>query len=141
SPRMVAWTGSSSRIWSQKRVASSSTAGLVSVRDTAKPQIRSGASRECTAGGGDGSGPEQVGQQRRRCLLELVVPAVGGRLVRPPALEGGAVSESVTLEVIEGHLGDELGAQRLPGEVLAAVPAAGGARQPPTLCGCLLLPL
>src|SRR5205807_4455472 len=45
-----------------------------------------------------------------------------------------------TLQVVEGHLGDELWTQRLPRQVLASVPAARRARQPPALRRRALLP-
>ena len=69
------------------------------------------------------------GQQERRALLELVVAAVLRRLVRAPALERRAVPEPVALEVVVGDLHDAFRAQWLPRQVLAAVPARGGARQ------------
>src|SRR5207249_8885784 len=99
---MVAWIGSSSRIFSQKRLASSSTSAFVSVTVNEEPP------EVCSRLGGRGvgsrgmpkvyrrallqalSGSEEVGEQCRRRLLELVVAAVSRRLVRPPALEGGA---------------------------------------------------
>ena len=71
---------------------------------------------------------EDLAQLVRRGLLELVVAAVGRRLVRAPALERRRVPEAVALEVVVGDLGDALGAERLPRQVLAAVPARGGAR-------------
>ena len=75
-------------------------------------------------------GPEDPGQLERRGLLELVVAARLGRLVRAPALERRPVPEPVALEVVVGDLGDPLGAERLPRQVLAAVPARGRAGQP-----------
>src|SRR5688572_21763821 len=80
-----------------------------------------------------GRGAEEVREQRGRRLLELIVAAVGGRSVRAPAHEGGGVAESVVLEVVEGDLADELGPHRLPGEILAAVPARLRAGQAPAL--------
>src|SRR5438105_3146829 len=87
------------------------------------------------------SGSEEVGEHRRRGLLELVVAAVSRRLVRPPALEGGAVPEAIALEVVEGNLRDQLGPKRLPREVLAPIPAARGAGKPAAFGGRTLLPL
>src|SRR4051812_43675392 len=55
--------------------------------------------------------------------LELVVPTIRRRLVRAPALERRPVAEAVALEMVVRHLGHPLGAERLPGQVLAAVPA------------------
>ena len=74
--------------------------------------------------------PEDPRDLEGRGLLELVVAAVGRRLVRAPALERRPVAEAITLEVVVGDLGDALGAERLPREVLAAVPARGRAGQP-----------
>ena len=48
--------------------------------------------------------PEDPGELERRGLLELVVAAVGRRLVRAPALERRAVAEAVALEVVVGDL-------------------------------------
>ena len=72
---------------------------------------------------------EDPRELERRRLLELVVAAVGRRLVRSPALEGRPVPEPVALEVVVGDLGDALGAERLPRQVLAPVPARGRAGQ------------
>src|SRR5260221_547057 len=66
---------------------------------------------------------ENLAQFHRRRLLQLIVPALGRRLVRPPALEGGRVPEPIALQMIVGDLADALDAQRLPGEILAAIPA------------------
>ena len=62
--------------------------------------------------------------------LELVVAAGRGRLVRAPALERRRVPEPVALQVVVGDLDDALGAERLPRQVLAAVPARRRAWQP-----------
>src|SRR5687767_965361 len=76
---------------------------------------------------------EEVGEQGGRRLLELVVAAVGGRSVGAPAHKRGGVAESVVLEVVEGDLAHQLGPDRLPGEVLPAVPAGLCARKAPAL--------
>ena len=48
-----------------------------------------------------------------------------GRLaVGAPAAEVGHVAEAAALHVLVGDLDDELGAEGIPGEVLAAAPAA-----------------
>ena len=60
--------------------------------------------------------------------LELIVAAVLGRLVGAPAHELRGVAEAVALHVVVGDLADALGAQRLPAQVLAAVPAAAWRR-------------
>ena len=66
----------------------------------------------------------------RRHDLELRVVAVAGRLVRAPAPEVRDVTEALALHVVVGDLGDELRSQRLPGEGLAAAPAALRPRHP-----------
>src|SRR5262245_60508018 len=89
------------------------------------------------------SGAEDLLELERRGLLELVVAAVLGTLVGSPALERGGVPEPIALEVVVGDLGNPLRSERLPGQVLAAVPArrragkalAGG------VCGAPLRPL
>src|SRR5439155_3646348 len=62
--------------------------------------------------------------------VELRVRAVTRIAVGAPAHELCRMPEAVALEVVEGHLADELGTQRLPLELLARVPAALGARHP-----------
>jgi hypothetical protein len=57
---------------------------------------------------------ENLLQLVRRCHLELVVPALGRRLVGPPALELGRVAEAIALHVIEGNLAHALDSERLP---------------------------
>ncbi len=81
------------------------------------------------------SAPEDRLELERRGRLELVVAAGLRRLVRAPALERRRVAEAAALEVVVGDLDDALRAQRLPGQVLAAVPARRRARQ--TLAGGL----
>src|SRR3954447_24489948 len=73
---------------------------------------------------------EDEPQLVRGRLLELVVAAVLGALVGAPANERRRVPEPITLEVVVRDLHDALQAQRLPREVLATVPARGGAGQP-----------
>ena len=60
--------------------------------------------------------------------LELRVGAVARRLVGAPAAELRGVAEARALHVVVGDLDHELGAQRLPREVLALAPAALRAR-------------
>ena len=70
----------------------------------------------------------------RRRDLELIVAAVGRRLVGPPAQEHRRVAEAVALHVVVLHLAHALDAQRLPRQILAGAPAAlaaGHARQSP----------
>src|SRR4029079_10705234 len=84
------------------------------------------------AGGGRASaGAEDARELVRRGGLQLVVAAVRGRLVRAPAADRRPVTEPVALEVVVGDLDDALRAERLPREVLAPVPAARRAGQPP----------
>src|SRR5207237_9629421 len=70
-------------------------------------------------------------EDRRQLLghddLELRVGARARLTLGAPAAEVGRVAEARSLKVVEGHLDDELGPQRLPCEVAAGVPAAGGA--------------
>jgi hypothetical protein len=55
--------------------------------------------------------------------LELGVGAGRGPLaVGSPAPEGGGVAEAVALEIVVGHLADEVGGERLPAQVLLGVP-------------------
>src|SRR5262249_48551340 len=60
--------------------------------------------------------------------LELIVAAVLRGSVGPPAQERRRVPETTALQVIVLHLADALDAKRLPGQVLARVPAALRAR-------------
>src|SRR5467141_636026 len=80
----------------------------------------------------DGLG-EEVLQLDRRFGLELGERARLRILVGPPAHEADAVPESPVFESIEGHLADELGAQRLPGQIAVLRPAAR-----PTRCAATL---
>src|SRR5689334_5385009 len=87
---------------------------------------------------GDESGAEDLRQLERRGLLELVVAAVRRLLVRAPAQERGPVAEAITLEMVIGDLGHTLQAERLPRQVLAAVPAGRRPGEPlPGFLGCL----
>src|SRR5437762_12895136 len=70
------------------------------------------------------SGPENLLQLVGRRDLELVVTAVLGLFVRPPALKHRRVPEPIALQVIVLHLGDALDAERLPRHIFAAAPAA-----------------
>src|SRR3990172_2814875 len=71
-----------------------------------------------------GSGySEDPGDLEGRGLLQLVVAAVGRLLVGAPSDEGRSVAEARALEMIVGDLHDPLRAERLPGQVLAPVPA------------------
>ena len=85
-----------------------------------------------SSGNADSTLAEDPRQQERHGLLELVVAAGLGRLVRAPALERRPVPEPIALEVVVGDLRDPLRAERLPRQVLAAVPARGrpGTRWP-----------
>src|SRR5678816_113853 len=83
--------------------------------------------------------PEDVLELVRGRLVELVVAALARRLVGAPALELGGVTEPRALEVLECDLADQTDADRLPGQVLAAIPPAGRARE--ALCDLLVLPL
>src|SRR5207248_11479095 len=73
--------------------------------------------------------------------LQLIVAAVLGALVRAPAQELRGMPEASSLHVIVGDLADALGPQRLPAQVLAAIPAARRARTPLALRGRVLLHL
>src|SRR6185369_12415490 len=74
--------------------------------------------------GAAGSRRENLGQLVGRGHLELIVAAVLGALVRPPAEEDGGVAEPVPLQMIVLHLAHPLDPERLPGEVLPRAPAA-----------------
>ena len=71
--------------------------------------------------------PEDLLQLHRHRRVELLVGAGRRLAVGTPALEPGGVTETVALEVLVGDLGDELDAQRLPAQVLAAG-SSGSAR-------------
>src|SRR5438477_117768 len=74
------------------------------------------------------SRPEDLPQLGGRGLLELIIPALPRRLVRPPALERRRVPEAIALQMVVRHLADALDAQGLPAQVLAAVPARARSR-------------
>src|SRR5207237_5582692 len=71
--------------------------------------------------------------------LELVVAAVLRALVRTPAEELGGVAEPRPLHVVVRDLAGPLGAQRLPAQILAAIPATGRAGKPLPLGARFLL--
>src|SRR5450759_2056654 len=79
--------------------------------------------------------PEDLRELERRRRLELIVATGFGAPVGAPADEAGRVPEPVALEVIVGDLGDPLHAQRLPREVLAAIPARRCPRHPSPIGG------
>src|SRR6187399_2305375 len=107
------------------RPVGTSSSGII-----AEPRGAAGGAR-ASAGAEDSC--ELVGRGR----LQLVVAAVCGRLVRPPAAERRPVTEPVALEVVVGDLDHPFRPQRLPREVLAAVPAARRAGEPlPGRVGC-----
>src|SRR5207248_2326851 len=84
---------------------------------------------------------EDLGELGGRSDLELIVAAVRRPFVGTPAHEGGRMPEAGALQVVVLHLADALDPERLPGEVLALAPAAGGARHPsPSLPGAGPLP-
>src|SRR6185369_4773276 len=56
--------------------------------------------------------------------FELIVTAVCGIFVRPPALKHRRVAEAVALHVVVLHLADALDLQRFPRQILARTPAA-----------------
>src|SRR5262249_54158660 len=64
--------------------------------------------------------------------LELIVATVLRPLVGTPPEELRSVPEARALHVIVGDLADALGPKRLPAQILAAIPPAGGAGQPLT---------
>src|SRR5215218_7141792 len=70
-------------------------------------------------------------QLHRDRRFELLVGARRRLPVGSPALEARGVTEAVSLQMLVRDLGDEVEAQRLPGEVLARVPPA--LRAGPTL--------
>src|SRR5687767_9613822 len=74
---------------------------------------------------GDSSGPKDPLELVRRRDLELVVAAVARRFVRAPAHELRGMPEPIALHMVVRDLHHALGPQRLPSQILAAVPAAG----------------
>src|SRR5205814_3920262 len=78
----------------------------------------------------DVSRAEHARQLVGRRHLELIVATVAGTFVWPPAQELRGVSKARPLHVIVRDLADTLGLERLPAQVLAAVPAARRAGHP-----------
>src|SRR5437868_10067432 len=68
-----------------------------------------------------------------RSDVELIVAAVLGFLVRPPALKDRRVSKPVAFHMIVLHLAYALDPQRLPRQILAGAPAALAAGHPARL--------
>ena len=97
-------------------------------RDGERRDHRGGAASGAARRRRPSSPPKMRASSNGRGGLQLVVAAVRGRLVRPPAAERRPVAEPVALEVVVGDLDDPLRPQRLPRQVLAPVPAARRAR-------------
>src|SRR5207249_401795 len=74
--------------------------------------------------------PEDRRELGGRNDLELIVATVGRSLVGTPAHEDGSMAEARALQVVVLHLARPLDAERLPGQILALAPAAGGAGHP-----------
>jgi hypothetical protein len=115
-----------STTWTRIRVNLRPRAGrAASCGRSARPRLRSvgwlDASAACVARAEDAL--QLVGG----CDFQLIVAAILRRLVGTPAQELGAVPETRALHVVERHLAHALGPQRLPAQVLAAIPAAGRA--------------
>src|SRR6188768_3073650 len=66
---------------------------------------------------------EDVRQLERRRDLQLIVRAVLGALVGPPALKDGGVAKPIALQVVVLHFAHALDAQWLPRQILAGAPA------------------
>src|SRR5450432_819992 len=62
-------------------------------------------------------------------LFELVERALPWRLVRPPALDRGAVAKPLAAEMIVSHLDHQFRPQRIPFRRALGRPAAGAARR------------
>src|SRR5437773_1806595 len=88
---------------------------------TARPRLRSLVRARARAGAEDSL--ELVGGRD----LQLIVAAVLGTLVGAPAHELRGVPEARALHVVVGDLADAFGTQRLPAQILAAIPPAGRA--------------
>ena len=56
--------------------------------------------------------------------FELRIGAVRGLFVRTPSAKSRHVPEAAALHVLVGNFDDKLGAERLPGKILALAPAA-----------------
>ena len=74
------------------------------------------------------SGAEHVPQLDGHGRVQLGVRARVRVPVRTPAHERGGVPEAILLKVVVGNLTHRLGAEGLPGHVLAGVPSVHGAR-------------
>src|SRR5947199_208870 len=96
-------------------------AGRAPGAGTARPRLRSLVRARARAGAEDSL--ELVGRRD----LQLIVAAVLGTLVEAPAHELRGVPEARALHVVVGDLADALGTQRLPAQILAAIPPAGRA--------------
>src|SRR3954470_1479690 len=55
---------------------------------------------------------------------QLIVTAIGGRFIGPPVQESCCMPEAISLQMVVLHFAHELGAQRLPRQILARTPAA-----------------
>ena len=73
---------------------------------------------------------EDLHQFLRRNDFELSVRTVAGLLVGAPSAELGHVAKPAPLHVFVRHLYNQLGTQRLPGEILALTPSALAAGHP-----------
>src|SRR5262245_21977055 len=62
--------------------------------------------------------------------LELIVPAILGPLVGPPAQKKGGVAETLALQMVVLHFADPFDADRLPRQILARAPATLSAGHP-----------
>src|SRR5205807_1351797 len=80
--------------------------------------------------GGERTCREDLGQLVRWHDLGLRICSVSRAIVATPAAELRRVPKAASLHVIVRHLGDELGAKRFPGQVLALAPAALHPRTP-----------
>src|SRR5215211_1684041 len=68
--------------------------------------------------------PENLLELVRGRDLELIVAAVGRRLVGTPPLKDRGVAKAVALHVVVLHFAHALDSQRLPRQILARAPAA-----------------
>src|SRR5688572_14094907 len=81
-------------------------------------------------------------RQLRRCNnFKLVIGAVARLFVRTPSAELRRVTEAIALHVIVSDFDNQLGTERLPGQILCSTPAALGARHAmlSISAGCFLL--
>src|SRR6266851_5312362 len=93
---------------------------VVSHSNQPAPRSRQTAARS----GAFGADRKHLLQLVGRRDFELIVAAVGGLLVRSPALKDRRMPEAIALEMVVLHFGNPLDAQRLPRHVLAGAPAA-----------------